>query len=145
MALGDETGEAVINRSSFTPGSSIRSFGTSFKKAFPFASEYTEEIINVTTLDAISQDLQLIDNIFMKIDVQGFEDNVLKGARNTLHKIKILIIELTFTELYDGQPCFSEIYEILTKSGFSYSGSWRQSFNPIDGQVLQQDAIFIQA
>lgn len=145
FALGDETGQIQIHRSSFTPGSSILKFGESLKKAFPFASEYTRETINVTTLDEVAKDLQLDGNVLMKIDVQGFEDKVLRGAKNSLNKIKFLIIELSFTELYDGQPVFSEIYNMLTKSGFKYAGSWRQSLNPPDGKVLQQDAIFIQA
>jgi len=52
-------------------------------------------------------------------------------------------IETSFQELYEGQPLFSDIYELLTRRGFNYSGSWAELTNPLDGAHLQQDSIFI--
>ena len=79
----------------------------------------------------------------MKIDVQGYEKNVLAGANKLLECTKIIIIELSFEELYIDSPLFEEIYEILYKRDFRYRGIWEQANNPLNGKPLYQDAVFI--
>ena len=82
--------------------------------------------------------------ILIKIDVQGSEDKVIRGGQKTLRRAKAVIVETSFTELYDGQPLFHDIYEGLRSLGFSYSGSWAPDLkNPLDGSHLQQDSIFV--
>lgn len=143
LALGDRQGETEMYYNKFSPSSSIMKIATLHKEIFPFTSEQELEIIKITTLDDIAKELDLIDNILLKIDVQGYEDRVIKGAINFLEKIKIIIIETSFRELYESQPLFAEIYELLSKRGFVYSGSWQELSSPIDGTPLQQDSLFI--
>jgi FkbM family methyltransferase len=143
LALGDKKEEKYINRSNFAPSSSILDMEETHKNAFPYTATTTMERIQIETLDHILGNENLENEILVKIDVQGYEKKVLLGAKNTLSNIKILIVELSFEELYIGTAKFDEIYNMLKTFGFNYSGSWDQLNNPMDGKPLQQDAIFV--
>ena len=144
LSLGDKKEIKNIYRSNFAPSSSLLKMEEFHKKTFPCSAGETLETINVDTLDNVTQELEMNDNILLKIDVQGYEDRVIMGARNILDRVKVIIIETSFKKLYEGQPLFSDIYELLYKQGFVYSGSWGEELkSPIDGTPLQQDSIFI--
>ncbi len=54
----------------------------------------------------------------------------------------MLIVGTSFRTLYEGQPLFDEIYGLLRQMGFKYVENWNQLLSPVDGSVLQADAIF---
>jgi len=143
LALGDKEGKLHIHRSEFSDSSSPLKMTKLHKEAFPFSSGYALETADVKTLDNIAQELDLEDNIILKIDVQGYEDRVIRGSISILSRIKVIIVETSFHVLYEGQPLFSDIYELLREHGFVYSGSWGELKSPLDGAPLQQDSIFI--
>jgi len=55
---------------------------------------------------------------FLKIDVQGYELNVLSGCNNLSSYFKYIYVELSFVELYRGQPHFSEVANFLSRNGY---------------------------
>ena len=57
------------------------------EETFPFSAGYALETANVRTLDNIAQELDLEDNILLKIDVQGYEDRVIMGSKSILSTI----------------------------------------------------------
>ena len=79
----------------------------------------------------------------IKIDVQGYEDKVIGGAVETISKAKAIIVEVSFRELYEGQPLFEKIFGLLSEKGFSYFGNLYQLLSPVDGAPLQADALFV--
>ncbi len=81
--------------------------------------------------------------VLMKVDVQGFELDVLAGAETTLQRVDVLIVETSMVELYERQPLFHEVYEFLRARGFVFAGSFDQILDPSGGAVLQADAIFL--
>jgi len=143
LALGDAKGRLEMHRSKFSDSSSLLKMGELHKEAFPYSSGESLETVEVDALDNIAQELDLEDNILLKVDVQGYEHKVIMGSRNILNRIKLIIIETSFHELYEGQPLFHDIYELLFKQGFVYAGSWGELKSPLDGVPLQQDSIFI--
>jgi len=144
LALGEEKKKLNMHRSKYSLSSSLRKMGKLHKEVFPKSAGETLETVDVDTLDNIAQELELEDNILLKIDVQGYEDKVFEGARNILGRIKVIIVETSFCELYEGQPLFSDIYELLHKQGFVYSGiSCGDLLSRLDGAHLSQDSIFI--
>jgi len=143
LALGDEEGRLDIHRSEWSQSSSLLKMANLHKEAFPFSSGEILETIDINTLDNVAKELDLEDNVLLKIDVQGYEHKVIDGSRNILNRVKVIIIETSFSELYKGQPLFAEIYELLNGLDFVYSGSWGELKSPIDGAPLQQDSIFI--
>jgi FkbM family methyltransferase len=81
-----------------------------------------EEIIKVSTksLDSIMTEHNLCWSIIdlLKIDVQGTEDKVIFGAKETLKKTRFIWIEVSFKELYNGSCLFSDIHSILANENF---------------------------
>ncbi len=106
FALGDETSQTTIHRSRFSPSSSLLAMGDVHKQAFPFTNEgWVSESTRIRRLDVVADELNLVDNILIKIDVQGFEDRVIRGGWNTVRRAKLLIVEVSFEISTKASPC----------------------------------------
>lgn len=75
--------------------------------------------IQIKPLDEIMINANLISPILIKIDVQGYELEVLKGSTCLLKKVKYIIIEISKKEIYLGQPIANEVIEYLHKLNFT--------------------------
>jgi hypothetical protein len=69
-------------------------------------------------LDDIRTDLQLDVPVLLKMDVQGFEKEVLIGAEQTPGEIDWILAEVAFAQLYVNQPLFSELQRFFEDHGF---------------------------
>jgi hypothetical protein len=79
----------------------------------------------------------------LKLDVQGFEHFVLRGATAVLSKVSMVECELSFVSLYEGQWLFLRMLTLLDTLGFVPVG-----FNPafsdaVTGHCLAIDGIFV--
>lgn len=144
-ALGDKVNEPVIYKNEFSPASSLFEMTELCKEAFPHTAQSTKEKVSIKRLDDAVREfnLELKENILIKIDVQGYEDKVIAGGRSVISRAKVIIAEVSFWELYKNQKLFNDIYQLLTGLGFKYKGNIEQIMNPIDGRPLQADAIFL--
>lgn len=142
-AVGDKNATTVIHTNEFTPSSSLLKMADLHVKSFPYTRNTIEEEVQVRTLDSLLSQTPLEPNVLAKIDVQGFELNVLRGSQETLLKVDILLVETSFYRLYENQPLFDDVYQYLRSRGFSYRGNFDQVVSVTNGEVLQADAIFI--
>lgn len=143
FALGEKEEQVSINISHHSPSSSLLEMADLHKKVFAGTeTEKTEQII-VKRLDDIASSLQLPERFMVKIDVQGFEDRVIRGGTETIAKATVVVIEVSFQELYHQQVLFDGIYKQLVNLGFSFIGNWSQAKNPTDGSILYAEAIFV--
>jgi FkbM family methyltransferase len=143
LALGDQNESLDIHRSSFSQSSSLRSMTSLHKEAFPESAGETSEKVEVRRLDDALAESSMNPEILIKIDAQGYEDKVLAGAQRLLEKSKAAIIEVSFRELYEGQPLFDAIYRTMYTAGFCYMGNLYQLVHPTERSVLQADALFV--
>lgn len=143
LALGDQNESLDIHRSSFSQSSSLRPMTNLHKEAFPESAGESVEQVEVRRLDDVLPESSIEPEILIKIDAQGYEDKVLAGAPLTLAAAKAAIIEVSFRELYEGQPLFDSIYRTMYEAGFSYMGNLYQLFHPGDRNVLQADGLFV--
>ncbi len=141
-ALGNFEGELEINKNEFSPSSSFYSVGTKHTQAFPHTAKTEKEIVKVKMLDSIFNSLDLTSNVLLKLDVQGYELDVLKGGARSLNSVNIIIAEVSFYPLYIDQPLFKDVYSFLFERGFDYFGNFDQLVDPNDHRILQADAIF---
>ena len=143
VALGETSGTSTIQRSSFHPSSSLRTMAQLHKDLYPKSKDSFEEEIHIERLDDVMKDISVVSPMFIKMDVQGFEDSVIRGGTETLKKASVLQVETSFVPLYENQPLFGDIHNQLTALGFSYRGTTAQHRNPNNGELLYQDSIFI--
>ena len=76
----------------------------------------------------------------LKIDVQGFELEVLKGATGLLPEIDAVSVEASDVELYEGQALLGEIERFLDEAGFRVDGRFNEQLH--QGQRVQADWLF---
>ena len=81
--------------------------------------------------------------LFLKIDTQGFEWQVLDGATETLKHAQGVLLELSLIPLYEGQKLWLEIIERMNTQGFTLWTLQRGFTNQRTGRTLQIDATFI--
>lgn len=77
----------------------------------------------------------------LKVDTQGFESEVLRGAALTLPVVAAAHVELSLAPLYDGQALASEIFALFGAAGLELS-IINDCFNAGDGRILQIDGGF---
>ncbi len=142
-ALGDTDTNMEIHVNVFTPSSSFLPMAKLHKQAFPHTDEAHLKKVKIKQLDLVAQELNFEDDLLVKIDVQGYEDRVIRGGQRVISRARVLIVETSFQPLYDGQLLFEDIYDILRKMDFRYVGAFEQLRSPFDDSVLQADSIFI--
>lgn len=142
--IGDGNYVTQINISTHAPSSSLLEMEDLHKNTFLNNEFFQVEDIIIKTLDSVATDIDLDGKSFLvKIDVQGFEDRVLRGGLATVKAARVVIIEMSYQPLYKGQLLFNEIHEILHQMGFSYYGNLYQTKNPVDGSVIYSDSIYV--
>jgi FkbM family methyltransferase len=143
MALGDVTGTVRMHQSAFSPCSSLLNGTHQLGDDYPDAAIVKPINVAVARLDDVLCQETLEPGILLKLDVQGFELPVIRGALDTLKRAAIVVVEVCFfRRLYEGQPLFDDIYRTLRDLGFSYMGSPEQYPQKKDGRIVEADAVF---
>jgi FkbM family methyltransferase len=141
--LGDENTQVEIQQNEYAASSSILEMNVLHKKYFPFAVQEKRKKIQIKRLSDAINELDVVYPVLLKIDVQGYEDKVIRGGGDVIAKAKVIIIEVSFEQLYNGSPLFDDIYLLMKEKGFVYKGNLEQLVSPLDGKYLQADAIFV--
>ena len=144
LAIGDFDGETSINVSNYSLSSSILQMSDlhlEAKKNSEFVSKHKIQIEKIDTF--ISKNDIRSSNIFLKVDTQGTEHQVIKGADNNLDKIRGILCELSLNELYLGQKLWIEIIESMKAKNFEVWYLEKGFQHPKNQKVLQLDCIFL--
>lgn len=145
LALGAESGSAEMNvHSAHSSSSSLLATSPLSAELYPFTVSQTRISVRVDRLDDYVRRLErpLTNDILLKLDVQGFEAAVLRGAPVTLAEVRACIVEVSTVPLYDLQSTFKEIHDLMSATGLSYAGNFSQVY-AADGRVLFLDAVFV--
>lgn len=79
-------------------------------------SELVSHEVDVSTIDSICKENKIENINFLKIDVEGYELDVLKGAKSMLDNNKIKYIQFEFTQLnVTTRVYFKDFWDILSK------------------------------
>jgi len=143
VALGNYSGEAEFWRSEFPASSSVLPMGELHKTVFPHTASQVKEVVRMAKLDEYLSQMAFEGRVLLKLDVQGFERQVLEGAVETLKRVDYVLAEVSYQPLYQGQALFEDIYEFLRVHGFEYAGNFSSLTSPLDGTILQSDALFV--
>ena len=145
VALGNEPGEAVMHEhTKHSPSSSLLATTQVCHDVYPQTRSQHQTRVKITTLDkALSSHIgQMPREILLKLDVQGFEDRVLRGGVGLLSQCRAVILEVCIDPLYEGQADFLGLAQLLHSAGLHYVGNLEQSYGE-DGRVVFLDAVFV--
>jgi len=111
---------------------------------YPFSQKQDSITVKLTTLDNWLKSLPSppMPKILLKVDVQGYEDKVVQGGRETFSKAEACILEVSLDKLYEDQATFRDISLLLYDLGYHYVGNLDQSYAD-DGHVIFIDAVFV--
>lgn len=146
-AVGEKCGETVINiAGNDAASSSILSMNEKHEESAPEANYIGSESVKLITIDNIFDDyFHANDKCLLKIDVQGYEDQVLMGMIFSLSKVYAVKLECSLVSLYEGDKTFEHYFNFFKENGFELYDLETGFSNPITGQLLQFDAFFVRA
>lgn len=142
IALGEEEGEAAFHVNSHSHSSSILPLSRNHLEAFPDAREVNSIQVKVSTLDTIFSGMELSAPVLLKLDVQGYEAQALRGAVKTLERIDYVVLETSFKPMYEGEMLFMDIVRLMESYGFSFLRPVGWLNDPNTGEIVQMDALF---
>ena len=102
--------------------------------------DHTVEVC-VAPLGDFIDDLQLTRPSLLKIDVQGYELEVLRGSKDHLDQFDVIFVEASFLELYEGQPLAHDVIEALQAQDF-HLAAVHNLVHARDGRAVQADFLF---
>jgi len=110
--------------------------------AAPHQAYVGTEMVNVARLDDVAPTLVgARDRMMLKLDVQGYELEVLRGGPSTLRRAEVLEAELSLVALYEDQPLWRETVDYLRQAGLELV-CLDPNLHDDDGRLLQMDGIF---
>lgn len=139
-AVGVNDGETSLNVTTAKDSSSILAPSATQVEVFGTAIEHTKKI-EVRRLDSVLRKEDITGPALLKIDVQGFELDVLHGCEELLSLFDAIYVEASYLELYCGQALVSDVIEFLRKHDFDVRGVFNQHIDPSRGP-LQADFLF---
>lgn len=139
-AVGSRPGRATVHVSRSDDSSSLLPIGSRQVEEFPGTGEAGSHAAETTTLDlAFAEPPER--PCLLKIDVQGFELEVLRGAERTLGDVDEALVECSFIELYEGQPLADQIIAFMLEQGLRLKGVHGLS-RSTGGEQIQADFHF---
>jgi len=121
FALSDRVATETMQVSGYDDSSSLLEIGEQQAAFFPGREAVATVDVAVSTLDVQLRDVDMAQPALLKIDVQGAELDVLRGATESLARFEHLYVECSTTEMYVGQPLASEIVAFLYERRFQLS------------------------
>lgn len=143
-AVGAKNEEIEINISANSVSSTLLNMLDSHIEGAPESKIIGKEKVQVYPLDEIGkQYIELTKNLFLKIDVQGFEQEVLKGATEMIALAKGIEMEISLVLLYENQTwLLPQILEYMEQQGFVLTSIVPAFTDNVTGKVLQCNGIF---
>jgi FkbM family methyltransferase len=136
VLLGSAAAKAVTFFQSETASSVLRDPGNGGARAVE---------MEMTTLDAVTRGTHFQRPDFLKLDVQGYELEILKGAEHVLASVEAVMMEVNLIAVYEGAPLADEVVAFMAARGFRVYDVCTFFRRPLDNALWQMDMIFVRA
>ena len=141
-AIGLKEEEKKMYISKRDDSSSILEIGANQTTIFPGTQTSSAKLIKVAPLHRFLSKRDLVNDVFVKIDVQGYELEVLKGITKYIKSFDYLYVECSFIELYEGQSLAYEVIQYLNSFSFILKGIYNTHYDR-NGIAIQGDMLFM--
>ena len=131
VALGASAGMVTFYETPYSLQSSVLK---------PIGTAYEKIEVRQVRLDDLLGETTLAQPVLLKLDLQGYELEALKGAVGLLEKTDAILLEVGFQPTYEGEPSFEVLRRFLETHGFAF----RRPFDVLweNDQIAQMDALF---
>jgi FkbM family methyltransferase len=144
IGLGDKEGNLELNVSSNSVSSSLLKPLSDDLQRDAGIDSVAVESVRVSTLDSWCDEERLEDEIiYLKLDVQGYELAVLRGAMQLLHRCKGVQVEMALAPCYEGQPMVADSISALYQDGFRLAKIQEGFRDNRNGYLVEIDGIFV--
>jgi FkbM family methyltransferase len=140
VATGATKGRVEFHVASDDDSSSVLPIGSYQTKTFGTRQSAAIEV-DVERLDEILAPSDIVAPALLKIDVQGYEKEVLQGCGRLIKQFDVVYVEASFVELYSNQVLVDELLNLLADAGFGLRGVFNQ-VQDMKGVPIQADFIF---
>ncbi len=141
IAIGPEDKDMTIHVSRADDSSSLLPMSSLQSHLFPGTDTKEERKVPVKRLVSIIGNEDIQQPALLKIDVQGYERDVLEGCGSLLPRFSYIYVECSFVELYAGQALADEVILFLRSFGFILCGIYNLSYDK-KGIAIQGDFLF---
>jgi FkbM family methyltransferase len=139
VALGAQSGEAEMDVTTYSDAASLLPLAKASQQYFGL-SQGSRVRVPVTRLDDWRAANGIPPPDVIKLDLQGYEIEALRGALGTLSHVRYVISEVSFAEFYVGQPLFTDVVRFLAEQGlFLHALGYN---TPLGAPLIQNDLLF---
>lgn len=140
IAIGPLSAQTAMHVSKQDDSSSLLPITELQDKMFPGTAETGTTTVTVEPLQQMLTPADIVAPALLKIDVQGFELQALKGCETLLSMFDCVYAECSFLELYSGQALAGEVISYLEQKGFQFCGVFNVEYD--HGRAIQGDFQF---
>lgn len=141
VAIGPKTEICTMHVSGHDDSSSLLPISSLQEKIFPGTGEVEAVDVHVAPLASFVNPNDIVCSAMLKLDVQGFELDALRGCESLIDRFEWIYCECSFVELYSGQKLASDVIDWLSSKGFRLKGMYNPSYDR-DGKAIQADFLF---
>jgi FkbM family methyltransferase len=142
-ACGAQDGKRTIRVAANSQSSSFLPMRPRHLQVFPDSRYVGTELVEVKRLDTIFDEVaEPGERIWLKIDAQGFEAEVLAGAAAILHRIDAIQAEVSLEALYEGETTVVDFLPMMARKGFVLVAVEGYLSDPETSELLQIECIF---
>ncbi len=142
VAAGPRTGTTQMHLAARADSSSLLPIGALQLRFFPSARPAGTRQVDVARIDDLIDADSVPAPLMIKLDVQGFELEALKGMARLLSAARYVYLEVSWFELYEGQPLAHEVIAWLAARGFTLRAIVNMTVSS-KGELVQADALFV--
>ena len=141
VAIGPHAGSTTIHVSAADDSSSLLPISSLQERLFPGTGELRTERVKIGRLSDYVKPEAIDNPAMLKLDVQGYELEALRGCEELLDRFSYVYVECSFVELYVGQPLVDDIIDWLRERKWCLSGIYNMTYDR-HGRSIQADFLF---
>lgn len=143
IALSDSEGEAELRRpESHDQASSLLAPNDEMQRRFPQVQGWSTLTVSTLSLDAWAASERLVDDVVIKMDVQGAESLVIAGGETTFRQARLVVCGLAVVPTYSSASDMHTMFKIFERFGYSYAGELGQ-VRDTNNAVVEFDGAFV--
>lgn len=142
-ALGESPGKAEFNINASRPTNSLLPVAEGLQPELQELCRTVEQVeVTVTSIDQYLAEMALDRIDVVKLDLQGYDYRALLGARTAIMGVRVVLVEVLFTGLYEGCHLFPDVLQLMADYGFRLYTLAGIHYGSND-ELLWADAIFV--